>query len=94
MPSNPGQRTYRHTRAWRGSLRTTVLQRDGYRCVLCGHPGDGPKGKGLTLAHWPHTHDQLEAAGLNPNTPDHVITACRHCHGRLDGGRSNGGQRR
>lgn len=93
MPSNRGQRSYRHTSTWRRTTRTTVLRRDGHRCRLCGHPGDDGKGKGLTLAHWPHSRAQLQHAGVtNPDAPEHIITACRRCHGHLDGGRSNGGR--
>lgn len=93
MPSRSGQRNYRHTRHWRGPLRRTVLRRDGYRCVFCGAPGADAKGKGLTLAHYPHTHDELLAAGHDPNHPSRIVTACVRCHGHIDGGRSNGGRR-
>ncbi len=65
----------------RGSLRQEVLKRDGYACRLCGDQGDGPGGKGLTMAH---LNPERQGGGA---TADELLTACRRCHGQLDGGR-------
>lgn len=88
MPSSAGQRAYRHTYRWRHGLRQRVLKRDGYRCVFCGDPGTDGKGKGLTLAH-------IEDHALGgADNEGNVVTACRPCHGRIDGPKSRGGQGR
>lgn len=60
-------------------VRAGVLARDGYRCVYCGR------------------RDKLQAHHLDPISESdpstwydasRIVTACAHCHGPRDGGRS------
>jgi hypothetical protein len=63
--------------------RRTVLARDGYRCVDCGH--HDPSGATLVCDH---VHGVL--AIPDPFDPSACETRCLRCSGRKDGARSGG----
>lgn len=68
---------------WRGlaGCRLQVLQRDAWRCVLCGQ-------RATIADHHPLTLQQLLDHGLNPYQPDTCRSLCHHCSGHADGGRT------
>lgn len=90
-----GRKSYQ-TRSWKVHQRARVFGRDDYRCQahrlglpVCGKLG---KQKGgpvvLTLAH--RIPERL-LARLGREAEDHeLVTVCRQCHGRSDGGRRYG----
>lgn len=89
--------TIYNTEAWR-RLCAAVFQRDGYRCrgmlptgQRCGAVGKQIGGTAtLTGAHLVSSFVAPERA----LDPANVVTLCRRCHGRLDGGKSRGGRGR
>ena len=63
---------------WRRETRPAVLERDGYRCTVCGVTQDVAR---LDVAHIYPTQ-QLLAAGADVYDPDLCRTLCASCHGR------------
>jgi 5-methylcytosine-specific restriction endonuclease McrA len=69
-------------RRWRGKygLRLKVLLRDDYLCQL--------QLPGCTLTATTVHIAPLLRGNHDPATLDTCISACRRCHGRIDGGRA------
>jgi len=68
---------------WRN--RPTVLERDGFKCVICGIPQEEHRdvfGRGLEVHHITPfgEFDAHEAA----NDPQNLITMCRNCHQKAE----------
>ena len=79
-------------RRWRnkdrfGGMREVVLERDEYKCVLCGMTNDEH------IKKWGReiTVDHIDGSGRNSNTKnnnlDNLRTLCLVCHGKYDIGR-------
>lgn len=75
-----GGKTDIRNRIWRSAAwrrtRKIVLKRDNYTCQRCGKPGNS--------VH----HIVAITDGGDPFDPDNCMTACKPCHGILDGYRS------
>lgn len=56
--------------------RVAVLERDGYRCQVCGRRG--PESGGLASLHAHHI--ERDPDGLRENDPENLTTLCRSCH--------------
>ena len=68
---------YQQGPLYRTNLRAAVLQRDGRKCVYCGHSG---KRQPLELDHMvPKSHGGTDRY-------DNLVAACRTCNSRVPGG--------
>jgi predicted restriction endonuclease len=81
VPSGPGQRTYRHTYAWRNGVKAAVLAKTGGVCIFCGWPGTDGKGKGMMKAHIVD-HDQGGS-----DDPSNLLPMCPTHHAQYDAGK-------
>lgn len=72
--AHPGARRVYQTLAWQ-RVRKVVLERDDHTCRRCGNPGN--------VVH----HLKPARVSAEPYNPDLLVTVCRACSGRLDGGR-------
>lgn len=67
-----------------GGNRKRVLERDGYKCIVCGMTDEEHRkkwGRGITIDHF-------DGFGRNSkiknNDMDNLYTMCLSCHGRKD----------
>ena len=56
--------------------RAEVLERDRYRCQVCGR--DGPQRGGLATLHVHHI--ERDPDNVDENDPENLTTLCRSCH--------------
>lgn len=56
--------------------RTDTLERDGYRCQVCGR--EGPEQGGLATLHVHHA--ERDPDGVAEDSPANLTTLCRSCH--------------
>jgi len=76
--ARPIERIYGSWR-WRMFTRPTVLERDGYRCVLCGASAAEAR---LDVCHRVPTQGLL-IAGVDVFDPELCETRCARCHGQI-----------
>lgn len=76
-----------HDRKISDTIRTKVLERDGYRCTMCGwdrskrHPDD-PR-------QFLELHHKKEHAKGGKNTPENLTVLCNVCHDKVHAKRRN-----
>ena len=81
--NNPAHKPLYNSAAWKHA-RLAAFERDHYTCRYCGKQTARPTGH-----HVPPLEELLKR-GLDPCDIRYVRTACKACHGKLDGERSHG----
>jgi hypothetical protein len=66
----------RESESVEADVRTAVLERDGYRCQVCGRRG--PEQGGLATLHVHHIERDPDTVG--EDSPANLTTLCRSCH--------------
>jgi hypothetical protein len=66
-----------YPREWDGTVQSTIRERDGYQCLLCGVTQE-EHGRTLPVHHINYNKDDIRDGNL--------ATVCRFCHGRMHGG--------
>jgi len=82
--THPGNSLPRVMKKRFGGLRKTVLERDGYKCVLCGMTDQqhlGTWNRHITINHIDHQGSHCKFPN---NNPDNLETLCLRCHGHID----------